>query len=95
MEKIESGKMAFALQPVPLQPMIETTVPSNAAFADSHHVRITVEPIPADAVVLADPDRLVQVITNLLSNAVKFSPQGGTVTISARHPGSPSPHHRG
>ena len=84
-EKIESGKMAFALQPVPLQPLIETTVQSNAAFADSHHVSVTVERVPADVVVLADPDRLVQIITNLLSNAIKFSPQGGTVTISVRH----------
>jgi PAS domain S-box-containing protein len=81
-EKIESGKMAFALQPVPLQPLLETTVQSNAGFAESHHVGVTIDPVPAESVVLADPDRLVQVITNLLSNAIKYSPQGDTVTIS-------------
>jgi len=32
----------------------------------------------------ADQDRLRQVIGNLLSNAIKFSPQGGTVSITAR-----------
>jgi signal transduction histidine kinase len=32
--------------------------------------------------ILADEDRLTQVLTNLLSNAVKYSPDGGLVTIS-------------
>ncbi|GAA0735225.1 hypothetical protein GCM10009106_20150 [Sphingomonas japonica] len=84
-EKIESGKMAFAVQPVPLQPLIESTVQSNASFAESHQVRVEIEPLAADATVRADPDRLVQVLTNLLSNAIKYSPQGEAVTISVAH----------
>ena len=31
--------------------------------------------------VLADPDKLQQVLLNLLSNAVKFTPEGGRVTV--------------
>ena len=30
---------------------------------------------------LADPDRILQVLTNLLSNAIKFSPSGTTITV--------------
>ena len=82
-EKIESGKMAFTLQPVLLQPLIYATIQSNISFAESHDVSVRLETVPADAVVMADPDRLVQVITNLLSNAIKYSPKGGVVTISA------------
>jgi CheY-like chemotaxis protein len=37
--------------------------------------------------VMADPDRLMQVIANLLSNAAKFSPPGSDVMIRVR-PGS-------
>lgn len=81
-EKIESGKMAFALQPVPLLALIETTVQANANFAESHGVTVTIDPVAEGATVLADPDRLVQVVTNLLSNAIKFSPDGETVTIA-------------
>ena len=33
--------------------------------------------------VQADPVRLAQVLDNLLSNAIKYSPDGGTVTVSA------------
>ena len=32
---------------------------------------------------LADGDRLVQVLVNLIANAVKFSPPGTTVTVAA------------
>lgn len=81
-EKIESGKMAFALQPVPLRALIETTVQANAPYAESHGVTVAIDPGPEEAAVLADPDRLVQVVTNLLSNAIKFSPDGETVTIA-------------
>lgn len=31
-----------------------------------------------------DPDRLAQVVGNLLSNAIKYTPEGGTVSVSAR-----------
>jgi len=33
--------------------------------------------------VLADPDKLDQILINLISNAIKYSPQGGPVRISA------------
>ncbi|HEU0098482.1 MAG TPA: ATP-binding protein [Allosphingosinicella sp.] len=81
-EKIETGKLAFAIRPLALAPMIETVMQANQAFADAHDVRLETGPLPADAVVMADEDRLMQVFTNLLSNAVKFSPPSGAVTLS-------------
>jgi two-component system sensor histidine kinase ChvG len=40
--------------------------------------------LPSDAAVMGRDERLGQVIRNLVDNAVSFSPQDGTVTISAR-----------
>ena len=35
--------------------------------------------------VIADPDRLEQVVINLISNAIKFSPTGGVISVIVRH----------
>jgi len=42
-------------------------------------MRLHAEPVP---LVLADSDRVLQVMANLLSNAAKFSPPGGEIDIA-------------
>ncbi|GGD63811.1 ATP-binding protein [Aurantiacibacter arachoides] len=81
-EKIESGNMPFEMQTVELTPLLDQAVQANRGFAERLGVSFRLEFGPADAAVLADPDRLMQVLTNLLSNAAKFSPDGGEVNIS-------------
>jgi signal transduction histidine kinase len=40
--------------------------------------------LPITALVVADEQRLNQILLNLLSNAIKFSPKGGQITVRAR-----------
>ena len=54
--------------------------------ARQHELRLRIG--PADAYVLGDKTRLVQVIANILNNAAKYTPQGGEIslTLEVREP---------
>jgi signal transduction histidine kinase len=81
-DKIESGKMVFDLQPVELTPLLEHVIDINRAYGQQFDVTFALESPIAGAWVYADRDRLIQALTNLLSNAAKFSPIGAQVLIS-------------
>jgi signal transduction histidine kinase len=80
-EKIQSGLMQYDMQRQPLRPLVEQAIRDTEAFAGEMGVRFDFAP-GADAQVLADADRIVQVSVNLLSNAAKFSPPQGTVDVA-------------
>lgn len=87
-EKIESGKMTFALKPVELRALAEHAIEANKGFAEGFGVTVRLDPSSVEAAVRVDPDRMTQVIINLLSNAVKFSPPGGEVVVRIANDGS-------
>lgn len=77
--RIESGRVEVRAEPVNVE---ETLAGVVSAFGDSRPVQVRVdETIPP---LLADRDKLVQILTNLLSNAMKYSPPAAPVTVSVR-----------
>lgn len=78
-EKIESGKLDLDLAEMSVANLIRRTKDAIAPFGERHEVAI--EWGSADMKIIADEDRLLQVLVNLLSNAVKFSPKGATVKL--------------
>jgi two-component system phosphate regulon sensor histidine kinase PhoR len=81
---VEQGQARIDLEPVSLQDVVaQAEAVTRAAAAQRRHT-ITVD-LPADLPgVLADLDRLAQVLINLLDNAVKFTPEGGRIEVSGR-----------
>jgi PAS domain S-box-containing protein len=73
-EKIESGNMTFDSKPVEVRTLVDQAIQANQAMATQHGVCVRLDEASVECDVMADPDRLTQVITNLLSNAIKFSP---------------------
>jgi PAS domain S-box-containing protein len=82
-EKIASGKMTYRREEVGVAEIVRDSVDCVRGELERYGVRVECKGLSEDATVrvMADRDRLVQVITNLLSNAVKFSPRGETVTL--------------
>jgi PAS domain S-box-containing protein len=81
---IDAGKLTLQINIVPLAVLLQQSAEANAGFAEKCGVRFRLEPVSANDRVMADPDRLMQVIANLLSNAAKFSPAGAEVMIRVR-----------
>lgn len=82
LERIESGQVAFELERVDLERLLLQARDLSEGMAREAGVTIEVVSAPAVAV-LADPQRLLQVLVNLLSNAIKFSPPGESVRVSS------------
>lgn len=82
MEKLEAGRLELNLERMKISNLITRAVESVQGFA--HRNEITVEKPLTDAVLVADEDRLLQVLVNLLSNAIKFSPRGSSVVIQVQ-----------
>ena len=81
-EKIESGKVVFAVKRMDLRNLVEQSIEANRGFADDYGVRVKVEPNLVACEIAADPDWVAQVITNLLSNAIKFSERDQEVEVA-------------
>jgi PAS domain S-box-containing protein len=80
--RIESGTMFMSLEPVHLGSVLADALSLIRPLADEVDVRLTADPAElADLHVLADQQRLKQVLINLLSNAVKYNVRGGEISV--------------
>ena len=79
--KIESGKMELHLNRLNVAQCIEKSLRSIRSLAETNHVSMAAEQAENLPDVIADRDRLEQVITNLLSNALKYSPPESAVRV--------------
>jgi signal transduction histidine kinase len=85
MAKISSGRADWRMTQVDVREVVADTLARMSQVFKEKGV-LLVEHLPERTPpVLADVDRLIQVLLNLLSNALKFSPQGsGRVEVSLR-----------
>lgn len=79
LRKLEEGRMEFNLQPVDIRDLIERVVDQITPLARLKRQYIGVN--HADAWVLADREKLQQVLLNLLSNACKYSPEDSRILV--------------
>ncbi len=84
LSNIELGRTPLHTELVVAREVIEHVAAGLEPVASKKHLRLSVE-APGDLPpVLADRDRLAQVLINLVDNAIKFTPEGGTVSVAAR-----------
>lgn len=81
-ERLKAGRMVLQPTVVPAATIAEEAVGNVATLAEARSISIRVD--AGAHRVLADPDRVVQVLVNLLSNAVKFSDEASVVELTVR-----------
>jgi signal transduction histidine kinase len=83
--RLQAGRLGVELERVDLRTLALEAVEAHREHAAAGQVTLDVA-APRGAEVMADPQRLAQVLDNLLSNALKFTPPGGRVLVEAGAP---------
>jgi signal transduction histidine kinase len=78
----EAGARRAAFRPLDLAEVAADAAEFYGAAAEARGQRIDLS-VPETLPLTGDRDLLLQAIANLLDNAVKFTPEGGTITLSA------------
>jgi signal transduction histidine kinase len=85
--RIESGQLKLQMSQIEPREMISTVVNNNAVEAAKKNLRLITKIPHKFPMILADPQRLIQVFENLIHNSIKFTPNGGVITITAADKG--------
>jgi len=87
LSKVEAGALELEPSDFDVDAAIQNAASMMRERATSAGVRLVADPSPELPWLHADERRFMQVLLNLLSNAVKFTPEGGTVTVTATSDG--------
>ena len=83
LSKMEAGMMEYLRVPTDLIPLIDRSVATVGLIAQKKHLHLETVSASSLPLLSLDEERIQQVLDNLLGNAVKFTPEGGTISVSA------------
>jgi signal transduction histidine kinase len=82
--RITRGKIELRRRPVELSEVVGCALETVAPLLTERCHRLDVDVPPTGLMILADPERLAQVLLNLLANAAKYSETGSAIQVQAR-----------
>jgi PAS domain S-box-containing protein len=88
MSRVITGKFRIDPRPADLVAIIHDAIDVVRPSAEAKKLEIAFKPEVDFCLLVADPERLQQVVWNLLSNAVKFTDSGGRIEVAIRLVGS-------
>lgn len=80
--QIESGVEQVSIEPIDVGSIVRGSVEMASSLAGERGIEIEIRIEPAAQYVLADLQRLRQVLLNLLGNAIKYNREGGHVDVA-------------
>jgi signal transduction histidine kinase len=80
--RIEAGRLSLSLEPVAVDEVMRETVDLVRPLAQARRIRLEEDVRDPNLYVLADRQRIRQVLLNLLTNAVKYNQEHGSVNVA-------------
>jgi signal transduction histidine kinase len=90
LSKADSQALKLKREPLDVRDLIERSVHKLAPQMEEKGILVEVSASDGPQLVLADADRIEQVLVNLMDNAIKYSPEGERITVAIDE-GSPTP----
>ncbi len=84
MTALEAGRVQLELAPLNIQDLVTETLAVIAPECEQLEITLKNEIDPSTPPVLADSDRITQVLLNLLDNARRHTPPNGQITLGAK-----------
>ena len=82
--RMEAGQLHLRPRSTSMSRLLEDAAESLRPLAEKRGIGLKVDPPREDIAVVADRDRLMQVLFNLMGNAVKFAGPGDSIELAAR-----------
>ena len=83
LENLGQGRLETWSRVIVVNDLLQAAVEGMRPEAEKRDQKILLRRTPSSLRMVADPDRVLQVVTNLVSNALKFSADGTTVEVRA------------
>lgn len=84
LSKMEAGKMEFQFETVNLGETVGVVIENIGQLALKKNISLSLDIPESLPNVIADKEKLIIVLNNLAGNALKFTPDGGSIVISAK-----------
>ncbi len=80
--RLQAGALSISLSDISIKNVVEKIVEKFKTQSSKHHYVVD---FPDNfPIIMADEDRIIQVISNLLSNAIKYSKEGGEIRVTGQ-----------
>jgi len=80
-EKMATGQTEFRMEFLECEKLLNAAIDANSALAKEYKIKMNLEITSKNIVLIADRQRLIQLMSILISNAIKHSPVNSIVNI--------------
>lgn len=81
LSRIESGRLKIKEEKIDIAPLIKKCVEGLMVQSEERNIQLQLMVPDSLPEILADRDKITQILINLLSNAIKYTQNGGKVTV--------------